>query len=485
MLIRHTLLYLPAQIGGPFLQFLITILWTYWLVPGQYGVLAAIIAAQELAYILCLFWWSSSALRYSQEIIAQHGHSQFQGMDNSILLFASILQIILAPILFAIGGQQINPALMLSCSLFMISRGIISHLSERTRAASQILIYTHLQVSAPIISLILAYVLISYYGPSIHIILSAFAFAQSLVVIICWYWLSLGISFAYPDKAIFVQAAKFGLPLTLGGIFGWFSLNSIRLIVGALYGSDQLGLLSVGWGLGQRFASVAAMLVTAASFPLAVARMNLSNKQASLHQMSSGGMLLFSLLCPATAGIYLITPSLVHLAIAEPFRSVTLIVLPLAMLASAARNFRVHYPDQSLMLLEVTSLAIGVNLAEAIITLAFSFVGALYNGPIGAVYGCVWGSLIGCLIGFLVPVLLHGLPIFWKDFFKITLATLMMSATLVFADPFLEGDNLFLRISLEFFFSVSSYSLSILCLYYREAHVLLNSLSQSDTRLAS
>ena len=110
------------------------------------------------------------------------------------------------------------------------------------------------------------------------------------------------------------------------------------------------------------------------------------------------------------------------------------------------------------MLLEVTSLAIGVNLAEAIITLAFSFVGALSNGPIGAVYGCVWGSLIGCLIGFLVPVLLHGLPIFWKDFFKITLATLIMSASLVFADPFLEGDNLFLRISFEFIFSVSSYS---------------------------
>ncbi|NDB67047.1 MAG: lipopolysaccharide biosynthesis protein [Methylocystaceae bacterium] len=402
MLIRHTLLYLPAQLGGPFLQFLITILWTYWLVPGQYGVLTAIIAAQELAYILCLFWWSSSALRYSQDIIAREGKSKFQGMDNTILLVTSVLQILLAPILFALAGHDINPALLLSCSVFMITRSIISHLSERTRAASHILIYTHLQVSSPVISLTLAYGLILYYGASIQTILSAFALAQSLVVILCWYWLSLGFSCAHPDKGMLLRAAKFGLPLTLGGIFGWLSLNAVRLIVGSLYGSDQLGLLSVGWGLGQRFASVAAMLVTAAAFPLAVARMDLKNKHASLVQISSGGMLLFALLCPATVGIYMITPSLVELAIAEPFRSVTTIVLPLAMIASAVRNFRVHYPDQSLMLLEVTSLAIIINLVEAVITLALCFAGALFDGPIGAVYGCVWGSLIGCLIGFAV-----------------------------------------------------------------------------------
>jgi hypothetical protein len=227
------------------------------------------------------------------------------------------------------------------------------------------------------------------------------------------------------------------------------------------------------------------MLVTAASFPLAVARMSLGNKHESLHQMSLGGMLLFGLLCPASAGIYMISPSLVNLTIAEPFRSITLIVLPLAMLASAARNLRVHYPDQSLMLLEVTSLAIGVNLIEAVITLALSFFGALLDGPIGAVYGCVWGSLIGCLVGFLVPVMLHELPLFWKDFFKITLATFIMVVSLFAVDPLFESDNLLLRISLEFCFSVSSYTLSILCLYHQQGHALLKAMRQSNVRLAS
>ena len=64
--------------------------------------------------------------------------------------------------------------------------------------------------------------------------------------------------------------------------------------------------------------------------------------------MSVGGMLLFALLSPSTAGLAWISSSLVELTIAEPFRLMTITVLPLAMLASAIRNFRVHYPDQSL-----------------------------------------------------------------------------------------------------------------------------------------
>ena len=480
MLIRQTLLYMPAQIGGPSLQFLMTILLTYWLVPAQFGELTAMIAAQELAYLIFVFWWSSAALRYSEEIIEQDGRVKFQAMENMILLVASLLQISLVSCLLMTIKTEVTFWDIFWYSLFVITRSLISHLSERARAGSKILIYTSLQLLPPIISLLLAYLAFFRFNSSLQVLLASFAIAQTSIVLIVWYWLSLGLSFAYPDRIILFRSAKFGFPLMVGGFLGWFSLNAIRIIIGYLYGSDKLGLLSVGWGLGQRFASVAAMMVTAAAFPLAVARMKLGSKQSSLNQMSVGGMLLFALLSPSTAGLAWISSSLVELTIAEPFRLMTITVLPLAMLASAIRNFRVHYPDQSLLLLEVTSLTIAVNLFEAIITILLCYLGGIIYGPIGAVYGCVLGSGLGCLVGFIIPVVLHSLPIFWNDFLKILFATISMIILLSLLDPLFEINNLYLRLAQQISFSICVYTLLMLCLYFKGTCRMLK-VGRSDT----
>jgi O-antigen/teichoic acid export membrane protein len=68
MLIYQTLLYLPAQLLGPAFQLLAAIAWTHWLSPSEYGVLALIIAAQDLIFYVCLSWWSQYTTRY----YAQH-----------------------------------------------------------------------------------------------------------------------------------------------------------------------------------------------------------------------------------------------------------------------------------------------------------------------------------------------------------------------------------------------------------------------------
>ena len=64
MLIRQTILYLPAQIVGPLAQFLSVILWTYFLSPDEMGAFALITAAQELAYTAAVFWFTLYTVRY-------------------------------------------------------------------------------------------------------------------------------------------------------------------------------------------------------------------------------------------------------------------------------------------------------------------------------------------------------------------------------------------------------------------------------------
>ena len=58
MLLRQTLLYLPAQVVGPVFQFVSAVVWTYYLPPAEMGAFALIGAAQELVYLALLFWFS-------------------------------------------------------------------------------------------------------------------------------------------------------------------------------------------------------------------------------------------------------------------------------------------------------------------------------------------------------------------------------------------------------------------------------------------
>ena len=64
MLLRQTLLYLPAQVLGPLAQFVSIVLWTYFLDPAEMGTFALITAAQEFGYIAVMFFFSLYTMRY-------------------------------------------------------------------------------------------------------------------------------------------------------------------------------------------------------------------------------------------------------------------------------------------------------------------------------------------------------------------------------------------------------------------------------------
>ena len=102
MLIYQTLLYLPAQLLAPAIQLLAAVLWTHWLSPSEYGVLALIIAAQELISYVCLYWWSQYAIRYLASHVQGGSISKYQPTENIVLLASAILQVFAALIALAL-----------------------------------------------------------------------------------------------------------------------------------------------------------------------------------------------------------------------------------------------------------------------------------------------------------------------------------------------------------------------------------------------
>lgn len=430
MLMKQTILYLPAQIAGPLFQFLAAILWTFWLKPDAYGVLAYVMAMQELAFVTCLAWWSHYTLRYAATFDDPAARARFQQVECATLLVSSLLQTLVCVAALTAQGIALTAGMLSAALLYVISRSLTNHLGERARAAGQIALYTVAQTIGPVLGFGIAFLLVSRHAPTPESALLGFAIAH--LVGLAWLWraMKLPLTIARPDTAILRRALRFGVPLVVAGVIAWISTNGIRSVVEYHGGHEAVGLVSVGWALGQRLASVVAMLVTAAAFPLAVRYLQAGHREQALHQLSMNGVVLFGLLAPATFGLLMIAHPAVQALIAPPFQAVTLSVLPMATLGGAIRNLRVHMSDQILILFERTDLCVITNLIEAAVSVAGCILGLQVAGLPGAVAGTVFGFVTGAAFSFGYAIFGFGLKMLWGVYLRIALATAAMSVVL-------------------------------------------------------
>ena len=151
-----------------------------------------------------------------------------------------------------------------------------------------------------------------------------------------------------------------------------------------------------------------------------------SSKAEAMRQFGAGGTLLFALMAPAAAGLWLISPLLVDLVVAVPFRETTLAILPASILTGAIRNARLHYADQSFLLFEQTKFTIVVNAAEAVAVVLLSVAGYWWGGLAGSVQGCLIATILAALCVFALARVKFRLPLRVADWARIALATAVM-----------------------------------------------------------
>ena len=255
---------------------------------------------------------------------------------------------------------------------YVITRTLNLYIGERARVRHQIWVYSIQQIVGPSAGFIVGLVLIKLIGQSAEWPLAGYALAQLVAAIIVLPKIGYGRRFWPLDREIVDHALHYGVPLVIGGALGWVGLNASRFIVNDMLGVAAAGLFAVGYGLGQRAAAVAAMLVTAAAFPLAVKSMEQSGSKVAMRQLADNSALLIAILAPSITGIFMLRTEIVHLLIAAPFQQVTLAVLPLSALAGSIRSLRAHFVDQAFLLHNRTRLMIVVAAIDATVTVVLT-----------------------------------------------------------------------------------------------------------------
>ena len=463
MLIRHTFLYLPAQLIGPFVQFAAALVWTHFMAPDLYGVLTFIFAAQDLAFVFSLSWWSQYTLRYFGALSASE-RQPYRKAEAAVLVSTSLIQ---AAVAFgSLLLLRVEPSFVLAFAaiVFTITRCIGQHLSERARSEHRIFDYTIGQTVGPVAGFGIALLAVIGIAPAPEWALLGYASAQTLALI--WLWRRLHVAaVTWPlPRDIIPNALRFGLPIVVAGAIGWISLNGIRVVVEHAAGATALGLVAVGWGLGQRFTGVAATLVSAASFPLAVRSFASGSRAEAFHQLAQGGVLLIALVVPATAGLCLLTQPFVELTVSRSFQEATMVILPLAAIAGGIRNIRIHFADQVLILTERIDVGIVINVVEAVCVIAGAWIGLRFGGLAGAVEGCVVASAVGAALCFAYIKWKFDFPLPWGSTARVFLASAIMVAVLLFVPWATLHSGPAIRIALESALGALVYAIALGCL---------------------
>jgi O-antigen/teichoic acid export membrane protein len=431
MLLRHTLLYLPAQIVGPLFQLIAMIVWTHVVDEHTLGVITLVTATHELLQIAFLAWWSQYALRFLGRYQDQGDALRFYRTENAVLLVSVVLQsIIVIAVLLLVIAPDAKSGLLAATVGYVITRTLNLYIGERARVRHQIWIYSIQQIVGPSVGFIVGLVLIKLMGQSAEWPLAGYALAQFAGAIIVLPKIGHGRSFWPLDREIVNHALHYGIPLIIGGALGWVGLNASRFIVNEMSGVAAAGLFAVGYGLGQRAAVVAAMLVTAAAFPLAVKSMEQSGSKVAMRQLADNSALLMAILAPSITGIFILRTEIVHLLIATAFQQVTLAVLPLSALAGAIRSLRAHFVDQAFLLHNRTRLMIVVAAIDAGVTVVLTPSFIRNWGLVGAAGTTVLAAIAAAIVSSAIGFSRLGLTLPFNHLVPIALATTAMAALL-------------------------------------------------------
>ncbi len=426
MLLRQTLLYLPAQVLGPLFQFIAIIAWTHFLTPGEMGVLALVVALQELAYTATTFWFTLYTLRYHDGNALPEDRRRILNTETAVLGAASLATAAFVLLLPLLTDVPLTADLALATIAYSVTRGLVTHLADRARAEHDTLTYSIFQISWPVLGLAFGVVLLLWGQPTASAVLWGYALAQVLSLVTAGPRMEFGTRpQRYAPDAIRL-ALRYGLPLLIGGIFVWFANNGLRFIIEWQQGAAAVGLVTVGWGLGLRVASFAALLVTAAAFPIAVRRAREEGMAAGQAQLERNGVLLLAVLAPAAAGLIAIGEPFVRLAVADEFQAMTIAVLPFAVLAGVLRNFRIHFGEQVFLLHERPHVPLWNDAIDAVLTLVGCAVGLWAFGLHGAVIGAAVGSGVSLVVTMVVAWAAYRFTLPFDALWRILAATAVM-----------------------------------------------------------
>ena len=392
MLLKRTLQYLPAQLIAPAAQLAALLFWAHLLPPAKVAVITMLVSIQDGAYILFFQWWSHYILRNGQA--SRIRMRNINESESVALKFcAGFLTIFVAVFSFLYLPHESFATPYIGIG-FVLTRALATYRAEGARAAGRVRIYTVVQIGGSLGGLIVALIAVHYW-PYADTVLMVFTGINLILFFIARSDVVLKTAGKFRWKVLLFRAINYGGAAAVATVCTFGVMNFQRFAAQGLWDFSTAGIFSVGYGIGSRIISVAAMMVSAAGFPLVIKRLHSEGKVGAIDQISQNSLLLLFLLLPSLVICYYLTPLMVKTMLPVSYQSIGMQILPLAALLATVRFMRSHSVDQIFLTFDKTMQLAWLGLIELLF--AIGSVGVFHFFGFG-VQALVLGPIIVCVI---------------------------------------------------------------------------------------
>jgi O-antigen/teichoic acid export membrane protein len=426
VLIRHSFIYVSANLLTGVFGLLTTLALTRLLTPASYGTYGLGFAIIGLASPLFFDWHAVSFLRFSQS----HGDRQ-EVMATFVYLFGALMGAASAVFAlfyeagFAPGYEPIVlPSLIGTCAIGWFQFAIRVQTADLQAGRT-----FWMNVTRVVTTLALG-VAAAYLTESAVYVLFATGLGQ-ISGSALYPLRGLSLNLRKFNRALAGMVLRFGYPLaistTLGSVSGAFSC----FMLDQLASTEAVGRFTAASLTVQTVLALLAAGITQATFPLAVKAVEAGNADALQAQLTHNFALLLGTLLPAGIGLILIAPNLAPFLVGRDFVDSVIALTPWMAAGAVLSGMRAQYFDFAFQLGQRTGYLVVILATTTVLNVALSALLISRFGEKGPAMALVFAIVPSLLLAVILGRRAVRMPIPSKITCQILFASIVMAASIM------------------------------------------------------
>ncbi|MGV7218232.1 lipopolysaccharide biosynthesis protein [Bradyrhizobium sp. UFLA05-112] len=394
MLNRHFSIYLAAYILPAAVGFFAITTYTRLLSPAEYGVYVVGLSIASILGAIFFAWIKLSVSRYQ----AMSPEVDFRGTAMVAFVLTVSALCATAPLTF-LFHRDVSYELLLASVFVAITANAVDVGQEFERAKLRPYRFAAIAIVRSLSSVGFGLLAI-WLGWGGLGLLAAFGLGSLTGIILNLAGDSTKI--ARWQKSQLTQLARYGLPLTIGGLSVALYSTSDRLIVAYLLGKDAAGIFGVAADLPRQFLVMLASSVAAATVPIVFRTLSQEGHAATRERLNESLELLLVVIMPVAVWLALAADQVAGTLVGVDFRAGVSALLPMLVAARMLGIANQFYVQISFQLAERPFILAAQSFLTLVLSIALMF--ALISGF--GLYGAALATFATEAIGFVAAVVL-------------------------------------------------------------------------------
>jgi O-antigen/teichoic acid export membrane protein len=423
MLFRQSAVYMVANIAAALIGFASVMTLTRLVQPADYGIYVVVVSIGSIVMTLSFTWLRQSILRFQAEPGVDIRLSALAGYVLTVACYPVALLVAMA--LFHLPFKTAAAAVLFAAALAFFELG-----QELQRARQHVRGHAIAAIARSASSFALCLAAMWFGGDGFWLVAALIGgYAIAALVSAPAIWRRPIKPF---DAATLGQIARYGLPITLSGLFVAATLTLDRLALASVLGTEAAGIYGATADFVRQCAILPAVSASMAIAPLAVSRLagasnNATSNDQVLHGLADGGELLLAVMLPTVTGLSIIAPQIAEVMLGPAYRIAAVGLIPIVAVGCLAHIISQQYVQLSYSLARRpglfvihTGLIFAIN-AALMLPLIRRF------GLQGAAWSFLISEVSGVLIGLLLARNAYRLPLIPGRLLRICAATAAMA----------------------------------------------------------